>query len=314
MTEIAMHSYRAFGLIFSSELACPELATATGHPDVSVRFAQPFTVQDTSAEAASGYDVRPGHFVLRVPRIGRFIVEEGRSITIVPELGVDDGSLRLFLLGTAVGALLHQRAELPLHGSAVWKDGRSVLLLGASGAGKSSLAAALCRHGWRLQSDDISVVKARNGLATCEAGFPRQKLWPDMLRQLGDDAERYDTIRAGLEKRNVPVESDLFHDAPAVVRGVVALGAYRGKMPLLAPVMGPHRMGLLKRLTFRPNLRTPLNMDLAHFEIIAALARQASVWRLQRPRLDGSPLALAEFLAPQLDAALASPTHDEAAS
>lgn len=295
-----MPLYRAFGLIIASELCCPELPCAEGPADVEVRVAGSADAVGAPARVPIGFEAAPGHFELRVPRVGRFVVQDGATITITPDAGADDESLRLFLLGSAFGALLHQRGSLPLHGAAIWQDGRSVLILGTSGAGKSSLAAALGRHGWRLQSDDVSAVNLRGGRAECEPGFPRQKMWPDMLRQLGDDADRYGAVRAGLEKRSVPIDAAAFHDQPGVIGAVVVLGSYRGKTPVLARVDGPMRMALLKRLTFRANLRAPLEMHRAQFEIIGRLAGQAPVWRLQRPRSGGSPVALAETLLPIL--------------
>lgn len=46
-----------------------------------------------------------------------------------------------------------------VHGSTVAKDGRAVLILGASGAGKSDLALRLIDRGFALVSDDRTIVK-----------------------------------------------------------------------------------------------------------------------------------------------------------
>lgn len=295
-----MYLYRAFGLTFASEIHCPELRAAEGPADVTVHLARPANQSANGARPASGFDAVPGLFDLRVPRVGRFVVARGRSITIEPDPAADEDTLRLFLFGTAVGALLHQRELLPLHGSAVFKDGRTLLVLGASGAGKSSLAAALGRHGWRLQSDDVSVVRLEHGQAWCDPAFPRRKMWPDMLKQLGDDPKAHAPVRPGLEKRSQIVDAAQFHDAPAPVGGIVVLRPSRALTPTLTPLAGPARMACLKHQTFRANLRTPLDVHVPHFAIIARLAEQARVWRLQRPRSSGSPVALAEVLAPAL--------------
>ncbi|MBX3207367.1 MAG: hypothetical protein KF764_20130 [Labilithrix sp.] len=54
-----------------------------------------------------------------------------------------------------VRLLLRQLAgEISLHGSAVTVGGRAVVMLGTSGRGKSTLAAALCRRGAELLADD----------------------------------------------------------------------------------------------------------------------------------------------------------------
>lgn len=302
-----MFVYRAFGLTLASELRCPELLPAHGNADVVVRIRANADGLGGAPQPLAGFDAGPGRFELGIPRVGRFVVQRGERIDITPEPAADEESLRLFLLGTAMGALLHQRATLPLHGSAIEKNGRSVLIVGVSGAGKSTLAAALAQRGWSVQSDDISVVTVRDGRAECEPGFPTQKMWPDVLQMLGEDATRFAAVRIGLEKRSVPLDRSTFRDSPSVIAAVVAVTPHRGTAPVLTEILGPRRMALLKRLTFREHLRTPLQMNLAQFEIIARLAGQARVWRLHRPRSGASPGELAEFVERELGEAVALP-------
>jgi predicted ATPase len=297
-----MHTYRAFGLTIASELRCPELAAGTGVPDVHITLAPP----GAAGALPSGFEARPGHFVLRVPKMGRFEVTDGRRIDILRHPDADDDDLRLMLFGTAIGAILHQRAVLPLHGAALHRDGASVLILGASGNGKSTLSAAMAELGWQFQSDDISAVHVRDHRVWCQPGFPRRKMWPDVLQLLGHDPAALPRVRQNLEKRSQPVDGPAFFDAPAPVAHVVVLGAHREAEPALRRVEGPRRMVLLKHQVYRANLPRPLDMHRAHFEIINRLASQAVIWFMQRPRAGGSPAALAAFLAPHLTGAQAA--------
>lgn len=50
-----------------------------------------------------------------------------------------------------------------LHASSVARDGRSVLLVGPSGSGKSDLALRLVDHGFTLVSDDRTIVSKERG-------------------------------------------------------------------------------------------------------------------------------------------------------
>lgn len=50
-----------------------------------------------------------------------------------------------------------------LHATCVALDGRAVLLLGPSGSGKSDLALRLFDHGFRLVSDDQTIVSRNDG-------------------------------------------------------------------------------------------------------------------------------------------------------
>lgn len=79
------------------------------------------------------------------------------------------------------------------------------MIIGLSGSGKSSLAGALRRRGWRIGSDDISAVSLVDGEPYLEAGYPVAKVWPDVLTMLDDDPTRYQRVRTDLEKREVPI-------------------------------------------------------------------------------------------------------------
>ncbi len=53
---------------------------------------------------------------------------------------------------------------LMLHAAVLERNGRAVILPGDPGAGKSTLTAALVQSGWRLLSDELTLVDRRDGL------------------------------------------------------------------------------------------------------------------------------------------------------
>lgn len=63
------------------------------------------------------------------------------------------------LVGIGLGLLLHRRGIVCLHGSVIALNGRTFALLGDSGTGKSTAAAALVAHGGTLVSDDIAALR-----------------------------------------------------------------------------------------------------------------------------------------------------------
>lgn len=64
--------------------------------------------------------------------------------------------LRYFFLEAIVGCHIAWHFTTPVHAACVVLHGRGVLLVGDSGAGKSSLAFACARAGWTYVSDDAS--------------------------------------------------------------------------------------------------------------------------------------------------------------
>lgn len=69
--------------------------------------------------------------------------------------------LRYHFLDAMVYILLEMQHLVALHAACVMKDGRGVLLVGESGAGKSSLAYACTRRGWTYISDDSTSLPCR---------------------------------------------------------------------------------------------------------------------------------------------------------
>jgi hypothetical protein len=64
--------------------------------------------------------------------------------------------LRMHFLEAMTYSMLAQRHAMPLHAAAVVHNGEGILLCGASGAGKSSLAFSCARAGWTFVSDDAT--------------------------------------------------------------------------------------------------------------------------------------------------------------
>jgi hypothetical protein len=131
------------------------------------------------------YEVQPGIFRLSVRGVAQYRVEEGRRIVIQPLANVPLEKVRLFLLGSAMGALLYQRGLFPLHGSAVETPWGAMIFVGTQGAGKSTLAAQFHRKGYRLLSDDVcAAAPTPDGLQILPA-LAQFRLCADAFERLG---------------------------------------------------------------------------------------------------------------------------------
>ena len=139
-------------------------------PDVSVDFASvPVSIEGT--RWVTPYcQAKPQLLWLNVPNVGRYLVREGKTITIDPAPEASHSDLETFLMTSAMGALLLQRGFLVLHGSAVSAAKGAIIFLGNSGTGKSQLAYRLCQLKGTLISDELCVVslsqKSKSGVLT----------------------------------------------------------------------------------------------------------------------------------------------------
>lgn len=91
-----------------------------------------------------------------------------------------------YLLGPVLGILLRYRSVVCLHASAVAIDGQAVAFAGPPGAGKSTIAAALGRRGYKVLADDITAIGEIDGTFSALPAYPGLWLWADSIETLYD--------------------------------------------------------------------------------------------------------------------------------
>ena len=126
----------------------------------------------------------PHDIYFRFEHAGRIQISRGSEI-VIDTAQVDDKVAGLFVVGPAMGAVLHQRGLLVLHGSAVVVSGGVVAFLGFSGWGKSTMAAAMVKLGHASFCDDLVPVSLSSGTPAVLPGYPFLKLAPESGEILG---------------------------------------------------------------------------------------------------------------------------------
>ena len=94
--------------------------------------------------------------------------------------------LSTYLLGPVLGRLMRLRGSPCLHGSAVAVGGQALAILGQSGAGKSTTAAAFARLGFPVLTDDVTVLREEADAFWVLPGDPNLCLWPQSVEYLFD--------------------------------------------------------------------------------------------------------------------------------
>lgn len=278
-----MHTYAAFGLLIDSALPCPELREASGPADITIRYGELPRSLDAARTEAGYYQARPGALLFAIDDVARFLVCDGREIVIERALGAADEDVRLFLLGTAFGALLHQRDTLALHASAIAVSGRCVAFLGDRGAGKSTLAAAFQRKGAQILTDDVCAVQFDpEGRPSVVPGYPQAKLWADALRRLEMEPESLRRVRAHEDKRVLPTHAS-FSEAPRPLTRLYILEPADTSDISLTPLTGPDKFTALQTHTYRPQFLEGLDVRVPHFRAATRLAAQLPMVRVVRP-------------------------------
>lgn len=216
--------------------------------------------------------------------MARYLITGGRRIVVEPEAQAHAEDVRLFLLGAALGALLHQRHDLVLHGSAIEVGGRCAVFLGASGSGKSTLALAFRERGYPILTDDLSVVRAGSGgWPEVQPGYPQAKLWLDSLASVNIAGKDLRRIRGSMEKRALPLDASFFPSALPVSR-IYILRPDDGDDIRLEPVGGAGRFAALKSHTYRFRYLEGCGSKAEHFQSAVQLAQQVPISFISRPR------------------------------
>lgn len=218
---------------------------------------------------------------LHIPGTLWMLIEGGSRITYQPATGVAEDALRLFILGSGLGALLIQRGFLVIHGNAVVQPSGegAFLCVGPSGAGKSTTAVALMQRGLQVLADDVCPVDD-DGLV--HPGMARIKLWQEAATALGVDTAGLARIRAQDDKFNLPLGVAHARSAQRI-HAVFCLEPADTDRVSVTQVSGMQRFVLLRQNLYRPEYLPVLGLEAGYLKRIAALAAATPIYRVSRP-------------------------------
>ena len=281
-------NYRICGMAVTSELDLRGAIRNHFAPvavDVSIRRGH--VPESLAHPTETGPDWQmAGHdsFLFGVRGLARFLVTEGRAITVQIEPSALESDVSGFVLGTAFGMLLHQRGLLVLHGSAVADNGRAIAICGESGAGKSTLAAALCRDGCSFVTDDLCVVAQNDNKRPVVLPDGRKlKLWKQTIDELDLASRQGEAVRQPFEKYYIE-PSNAASTPPDLAAIFVLRDAQPTSKDKIERLALPDAMRALENEMYRPGLRQKMGLKSELVAHAAAAIGHASVFLLTRPR------------------------------
>jgi hypothetical protein len=239
--------YGVYGISLRSDIPLalplhhgPALAT------IELRGAPPerFSTANVGAELHTPADwyqfahLDDGSYYVRWSDLGQFLVApDGALIHYHRGPAAPLESFQVYLLNQAISFALVQQGFEPLHATTVLVDGHAIALLGDSGYGKSTLAAAFLKAGHELLTDDLLLLRqVKHGLEAFP-GPPRIKLFPDTARRLLRTAADDVPMNSGTRKQVIPLGHRKL--APIPLRAIY----------VLAP---PHEMRLRRTVCIEP--------------------------------------------------------------
>lgn len=282
-----MHSLlTCFNFCLRSDIPLHELIAAEepGARDVvEIRLGHvPETLPDAHS-TTSALQCADGIVLVTIPGVARYLVRGGREIVVDPLPDGSERNVRLFLLGSVLGILCHQRGLLPLHANAVVANGGAYAFSGHSGAGKSTLAAHFARSDHEVLCDDVCVISFDEaGAPLAWPGLPRLKLWGDAIAALGQARDGLDRAVDGLDKYHLPIAASAVARPVPLRRLYLLLRAEAGAAGEIVRLRGQQAMAALMANTYRGLCLKPMGLTRRHFLQCAALASRIEVYAASR--------------------------------
>ncbi|MDQ0198799.1 aldolase [Neobacillus ginsengisoli] len=285
--------YKAFGLTLTSEIPLPELPHLDSEIcsiDVEIVKGDLSKLWFELSDEENAFVIKENFVMFQVPNIATFSIQEGKRITVSPLKEDEENHIRLYILGTCMGAILMQRKVLPLHGSAVAINGKAYAFMGNSGAGKSTLASAFLNQGYKLLSDDVIAVSLskEEDIPFVTPSYPHQKLWDDSLSSLGMEVSNFRPIYGREAKYSIPVSSKYFTE-PLPLGGVFELIKSENSEFDIRRIDSLERFHTLYYNTYQNCFIPNLGLMAWHFNTTTKIINKIGIYQIQRPVSGTSP-------------------------
>ncbi len=220
-----------------------------------------------------------GAHVLDHGFFGRFeVAPGGRSVRCTPAVEPDWFWQRFLVAQPLPLAALLAGLEC-LHASAVAVAGEAVLILGTSGAGKTSVALHMAVRAEGLITDDVSAIELRESAALVHAGARVASVDPDELARLASPP-----VTLGTQDGEARVLTDAIHagGGPWPVGAVYVLSrrSEATRLEVHAPAGGP--AATLLGATFNAFHRDPARLA-TQLDVASAIADSAPVLEVSAP-------------------------------
>ncbi|WML25133.1 aldolase [Neobacillus sp. OS1-33] len=278
--------YNAFGFSVKSRIPFPELLVVDNERDsidIEIELKDLSKLWVELSDSQSTLVMNETLVMFKVADTAIFLVEEGSRITVSPLNEYKEDVIRLYLLGSCMGAILMQRGIIPLHGSAVAINGKAYAIIGDSGAGKSTLASAFLQKGYQLLTDDvIGVYFTNDNVPMVIPSYPQQKLWQKSLDAFGIDNREFRPVYQRETKFAIPIK-DQFISNPLPLAGLFELAITENEEIELKQIEGLSRLQTILIHTYRNFLIQNLGLSNWHFTNSTKIVNRATMYQLRRP-------------------------------
>lgn len=296
-----MWSAAAFGLEISADFPAPGLEEReSGGPSAAERpaalrllaregldrFWAGETVQTLYDRALGGSRLAvlrdgSGAYLVHHDHYGRFrVTADGTDVACAPR-DLPDWQWQRFLVGQVLPLAALQQGLEPLHASAVEVEGRALLCLGTSGAGKTSTALHMVHAGAELLTDDVTATEVRDGEVLAHPGAALASIDPVELERLEQKGSAIGP-RLGVQDGEVRLLVERRSEVPAPVGGIYVLVRSDEFQALSVNPLPESRTAVLLGATFNAYAQHRDRL-LVQLDVCARLADTVPMWLVEVP-------------------------------
>lgn len=287
-----MRYYQIYGLIVQSDFALSgayeidkplEIQVTIEQGNIEKNYIEPLAIEE-KMEFGKGIVHHDGmRTCVRVKGAASFLVSEGNQINYHLYEGYDRGCVNDLLMNYCFSILLYQRNNLLIHGSAIHYKGKTLIISGDSGAGKSSLADEMLERGYQLMSDDIVAVDQKSENIYAYPAFPMRKLCVDAVMRKGLDKSTLIPIPDPDREKYGIILNQEYYSKEALLGAMVIIRKGNVENPVLEEIVGADKLKYLTDNFVRQELMKKVTkMNVLLMKAIRA-ANSMPIYILTRP-------------------------------
>ncbi len=177
----------------------------------------------------------------------------------------------IYLTGSVLGFVLRLKGKVTVHASSVLYQGQAILLVGDSGFGKSTTAAAFVAENGQPLADDVVVIETDKHGGYTRMGANQIRLWPDSVSGLYGDEDALPKLTHDWPKRFQQIDADPQASYP--IAAVFVLQSRSAQGPTIAPMTSAEMCGHLLSNSHADGLQTKASRARS-FEVLSQLAER----------------------------------------
>jgi hypothetical protein len=224
-------------------------------------------------------------YLLRFPGLADFCVSaDGREVEAWPVPGVGVATTELLFQNQVLPLALSRQGVLVLHASAVEAEGRALAFIGASGRGKSTLAASFASSGGRFLADDGLQLQWRGESPWALPSHASVRLWPDSEAALLAPGHPAAPPAEHTSKARFLAAGTLAHLAqPRALQRLYLLGEGSAAQALIRRASAAETVRELVRHSFLLDIDEKAVLA-RHFDEVSRIASLGMLYHLDYPR------------------------------